>query len=421
MSDGGDMSRLGIDFGTYNSSVAFYDGNELVPIKEPNTLNYLVPSSIFVTPHRKIYVGRDADNRRKRNSSQYKNGLKRYLSETTPLIFDTIRLTPIEAIAEVIGKLKRNADSYLKDTGQAALNTVVITIPALYQDYKIDLMRQATVKAGFASKNIDFLKEPVAAGLYYAQKNQGKMQSGEILLVYDLGGGTFDTALLERQGDSFTIYKGTEPAGLPTCGGMNFDHMIYLDLVAQQPEIQKFLDTEQDIEILSSVQASISDACIDLKHQLSVEEEGDISIPIYTTSGFSTTFHYRLTANDFNTMIASHINETISCCHKMLENANLSPAQISRILLVGGSCRIPFIKKRLKQEFQCPIEAEDLELVVCKGAAFYKVEDPPSPTGKPPFSSSPPGEPTSPSSKKKEQGDVFVPLNPWDVLKPKEH
>ena len=400
--------RLGIDFGTCNSSAAFFDGNELVSVKEPTSLNYLVPSCIFVASNGKISVGKQADHQRRGDFSRYRNELKRYLGEQTPMRFGKISLTPLEAVAEVIRKIKRDADNYIRDTGRAVPDNVVITIPATYQQHKRHLMQQVALKSGFTSENLELLEEPVAAGLYYS-KNQ-KIQEGEIVLVYDLGGGTFDTALLEKQGDTFAFYKQTPPQGIDPCGGVDFDRMIYQDLVTRHPQVQDLSDREDELALMT--QANIGEACINLKHALSQEEEFEITIHLTVAPWV---LHHRLTRTAFNNMIASSIRQTIDCCRKMVQSANLPYSQISRLLLVGGSCRIPYVREQLEQEFHCSIvPADDLELVVCKGAALYREQDqlPPPPV--------PPSPLDEPKKLLVTEGSLTVPTNPWNVLKKKE-
>jgi molecular chaperone DnaK (HSP70) len=420
--------RLGVDFGTCNSSSAFVDGEEVIPMKDPTTttLSYLVPSSIYVSPTGKILIGKHANNQRRRDFSLYRHELKRYLGETTPMWFGKLSFTPIEMIAEIVGKIKRDADAYARDTGRATLKGAVITIPATYQDYKRGLMRQVAVKAGFTVEDVELLEEPVAAGLYYAR--QKKMQEDEILLVYDLGGGTFDTALLERHEGTFTFYKDTLPRGIDPCGGVDFDRMIYLDFVKRHPEVQELLKPERTDELALIAQAIVGEACTELKHLLSDDDEAEIPLPVPGVPGI---IYHQLTRPVFNEMIAGTIRETLECCRTMIQSAHLQYARINRVLLVGGSCRIPYVREQLKQEFRCTVDmADDLELVVCKGAAIYATRNekpqvvqppPPPPPPLPPTHEQPPsGQQGTLRRNGGKVGDLWQPENPWDVLRKKE-
>lgn len=410
--------RLGIDFGTYKSSAAFIDGSEMILIEDPASSNFLVPSSIFVTQDGKVFVGKSADKERQSDYSAYRNELKRYLGEPEPLLFGKhITYTPTQAIAKVVGKIKRDADAYVQHTGRSMFQGVVITIPATYENYKRDLMIEVAVEAGFARDTVDLLEEPVAACLSYSQKKL--VQEGEIVLIYDLGGGTFDTAIMEKRSDNFLFYKNTLPRGIDPCGGIDFDYMIYLDFIAQHPQLQDLVRPERTDEEALFAQALIGETCIEMKHQLSGDEVAEriISVP-----GIAGLIRHRLTRPAFNQMIADTLHETIDCCRNMLESSRIQHTQISRILLVGGSCRIPYVRELLKQEFGCPItSADDLEAVVCKGAAVHaaNLEKKAAPKtllakDKPAAVKDKPA--TAPTPEKQYQGKKYVVRdNPWDL------
>lgn len=361
--------RLGIDFGTCKSSAAFIDGNEVILIEDPASSNPLVPSSLFVAQDGTVFVGKSADKERQSDYSSYRNELKRYLGEAEPLLFGKqITYTPTQAIAKVVGKIKRDADAYVLHTGRSLFQGVVITIPATYENYRRNLMIEVAVEAGFVRETVDLLEEPVAACLSYSQKKL--VQEGEIVLIYDLGGGTFDTAVMQKRSDNFIFYKNTLPKGIDDqCGGTDFDHMIYLDFIAQHPQLEDLVHSGRTDEEALFAQSLIGETCIEMKHQLSGDQvaERTISVP-----GITGLIRYRLTRSAFNQMIAAAIHETIDCCRNMLESTKIQPEHINRILLVGGSCRIPYVRELLAQEFSCPItSADDLEAVVCKGAAFH--------------------------------------------------
>ena len=194
-----------------------------------------------------------------------------------------------------------------------------------------------------------------------------RLERGEILLVYDLGGGTFDVALLQKKGDGFEHLA--VPAGIERCGGVDFDRAIYTDLVRREAELQEALQASRDDKQALVARLSIGEMCIDLKHQLSDVEDAELAVVVPGTGTF---VEYALKRTAFEGMITHAIEETIACCRQMIQRANLTYEQLNRILLVGGSCRIPHVQQMLKQEFKRPISmAPDLELVVCQGAALY--------------------------------------------------
>ncbi len=401
--------RIGIDFGTCNSSAALLDGDEMIPIK-PNASSYSLPSNVFVAPNGKIFVGEIANKQRLSDFSAFRREIKRDLGEETPHLFGKLNVEPVNLIAAVVGEIKRDADNFASSTGRPSLRGAVLTVPATYGDYKRELMQQVAMKAGFIKEGVELLDEPLAAGLYYAR--QGHLLEGEILLVYDLGGGTFDTALLQKQGDSFRYYPDSLPDGLPQCGGVDFDRMIYRDFLARHPEVQDVVRRDDNTGWLA--QLEIESACVDIKHELSKEDEIDMPVSVPGVPGV---IHHQLTRTAFNAMIADTIHKTIDRCREMIQKANVRYDQISCLLLVGGSCRIPYVREALKKEFGRPIfAATDLELVVCQGAALYATrnERPQKKVTKIDPAASPP------SPKEVKTGDVVVPKSPWDFLKKKE-
>ncbi len=360
--------RLGIDFGTCFSSAAFMDGGTLTFVKDPLSVSFSVPSSAFVTPQGQVLIGKAANNQHLRDPQRYRREFKRDLGKTDPLHLGTHPFLPEQLIAHVLGKIKSDADAQMKSLGKPLFTGAVLTIPATYQEHKRNLMLKAATKAGFGAEELTLLEEPVAAALHYAR--QSNMAEGEILLVYDLGGGTFDTALLQKRGDRFEYLA--LPAGIERCGGIDFDRAIYTDLIKHHPELQDVLRGDRQDKAALMARASIGERCIDLKHQLSDVEEAELSVIVPGTGNF---IEYSLTRTAFQQMIAPTIQETISCSQQMLQQANISPKQINRILLVGGSCRIPYVQHILQQTFKRPINAaSDLELVVCQGAALYATQ-----------------------------------------------
>ena len=360
--------RLGIDFGTCFSSAAFMEGETRTIVKDPFFGDFSIPSSVFINAKGEVSIGRAANNQRLRDSQRYRNELKRDLGRDVPFLLGNRPYHIEELVASVIGKIKRDADAQVTNSGRRPFTGAVLTIPSTYQEHKRSLMLQAAAEAGFNREEVTLLEEPVAAAHYYAQQNT--MLEGEILLVYDLGGGTFDTALLRKKGDEFEYLA--LPTGIERCGGIDFDRAIYNDVIRQHPELQDLLQGARDDRISLMARVTVGEMCINLKHQLSLMEEVEIS---FVVPGTGELIEHCLTQQSFNQMIASTIEETIVCCRSMIQSANIPYEQISRILLVGGSCRIPYVQQMLRQEFQRPISAApDLELVVCQGAAFYATQ-----------------------------------------------
>ncbi|TRV42832.1 MAG: hypothetical protein EWV53_20625 [Microcystis panniformis Mp_MB_F_20051200_S9] len=353
---------LGIDFGTCYSSAALILDGIAKPIKEPNTKGYSFPSSIFVNEKGEILVSQVAENSRQKAPHHYRREFKRDLGSPDPYSIGNFILLPEELIAQVICKLKSEADKVIEARRETILTDAIVTIPATYSPYKRNLMEQSAISAGFS--HVKLLEEPVAAAIYYS--HNAKIQEGEIILVYDLGGGTFDATLIQKQDSGYQLIG--IPKGLSHCGGIDFDRQIY-----QQLKSQCSLELRQQIEAKNAwlARAIVSDLCRDLKHQLSEQEMATIYIPI----GLGNVESFSLTRQEFNEMIAPLIQETIECCDQMVRSAAISWSNVNHLLLVGGSCRIPYVKEALEKQFESKcLMVDDPELAVCLGAAIYGVE-----------------------------------------------
>lgn len=344
---------LGIDFGTCNSSAALMLNGTIKLVKEPLKQGYSFPSSVYLTDKGEILVGQAAENSRLRDARRYRRGFKRALGENQPYLVGELSLTVQDLVTEVLKKLKSEAEK----TVSGVITDAVITVPASYKQSKRDLMRQAAQAAGFSQ--ISLLDEPVAAATYYTQKNQNLLKDGDIILVYDFGGGTFDASLIKKQGASYQILS--TPIGLENCGGTDFDRAIFKHLESNCSEA---LCNELKSHNAFQTRVIISDMLINLKHQLSEAQKATICIPI----GFE---NYELTRNIFNQMIAPFIEQTIAVCDQLIQSAGLDWNNLHSVLMVGGSCRIPYVQEVIERKLgHRPLLVDDPELAVCQGAAI---------------------------------------------------
>jgi tetratricopeptide (TPR) repeat protein len=352
------MMLLGLDFGTCYSSAALGIKNNPKLIKEPINRGYSFPSSVFINNQEQILIGQAAENFRQKDPQRYRREFKRDLGSPNPYTIGSVVRLPEELVTEMLRKLKTEAEKMSKGLGEEIIAHAVLTIPATYQPYKRQLMEQAGLKAGF--NQIKLLEEPVAAAMYYSR--QATVQEQEIVLVYDLGGGTFDATLIQKQKSGYQIIG--IPRGLAHCGGTDFDRQIYQELRNRCSQ-----ELRQQLEAREAwlARAIVTESCRDLKHQLSEQQDATIYIPMGLTSVES----FSLSRGEFNQMIAPLITETIECCDQLVRSAGINWQQINRILLVGGSCRIPFIKETIEQKVQCPaFLVDEPELAVCLGAAI---------------------------------------------------
>jgi acyl carrier protein len=360
--------KLGIDFGTCYSSAALLIDGTLHPAKEPlRPLESCFPSSICVTKKGEIVISQAAENLRRLNPQGYKNHFKRDLDTDIPYFLgeQQLRFLPEDLVTVMLRGLKKEAEKIIN----SSIDSVIVTVPATYLINKKQLMEQAAKKAGF--KEVALLEEPVAAAIYYSQKGTmgHQLNEGDILLVYDLGGGTFDAALIQKKGNSYDLLG--QPVGDKQCGGIYFDQLIAQDFIKQLHEdsvLELLTSHRQDKEAIAA-KLNLQDWCRNFKHQLSVLDEHEDLPPLGLDS-------YSLSRDKFEKMLTPFIDSSCDLCQQLVQQSGIKWESINRVLLVGGSCRIPYVQKRLEQQFKRPVVAiDDPELAICFGAAIYGDKD----------------------------------------------
>ena len=355
---------LGIDFGTCFSSAA------LMLEERPTSVEFghnrtSLPSSVYVNEGGDILVGQVAENKRQVDLLRFKREFKRDLQNNdTPYTLGDSKLFPQDLVVEVLKTLKRAAEDQVME--EAPLSSVVLTVPTDYEGTRRRLMEDAARAAGFSQ--VQLLDEPEAAARYYAWQTRASqgLAEGDALLVYDLGGGTFDAALLQKQGAEYVPLALS--SGHPHLGGIDFDRAIYQDLLARSSDAVRAAFDRQGVERLLT-QLWAQDACRDLKHQLSEDTEAVVRLPQAPLEP------YTLSREAFEALIAPLITETVELCQMLVEDkAGLGWEQVKRVVLVGGSCRIPYVSQELAGAIGRPdaiVRAGNPELAVCLGAALY--------------------------------------------------
>lgn len=361
--------HLGIDFGTSYSSAAYVRDARLVAVKEPlRGQSASVPSVVALDRGGRLEVGLPAlAAAPERRCSEF----KQYLGDDEwPLLIGGREFRPAELVTAVLGCLQQEAAA-----AGAAADSAVLTVPASYGPHRRELMRQAALAAGF--QRADILDEPVAAAIYYAAEGGLTAAEGDVLLVYDLGGGTFDAALVKRTADA-PPYETIAAAGIPDCGGIDFDTAIFHDLQQQlPPEIRARLqaDTSPDSNLCGDARLDTlyarqeaRDFCREFKELLSALEEhtavAHLAVPPHPHPTYS------LTRERFEAVITPLVEETLELCNGLVRDTGSDWDQISQILLVGGSCRIPYIRRELERFKRPVLRVDDLELAVAYGAAL---------------------------------------------------
>ena len=347
------MSKtIGIDLGTTNSCVCVYEGGEAKVIANPEG-NRTTPSVVAFKGD-EIIVGQKAKNQMITNPDVVYS-IKRKMGTSEKVEVNGKKYTPEEISAMILGDLKKTAEEYLGEK----VTKAVITVPAYFNDSQ----RQATKNAGkIAGLEVErIINEPTAAALAYGLDKQDK---NEKILVYDLGGGTFDVSILEL-GDG--VFEVLSTSGNNHLGGDDFDNRI-MDYLVDEFKKENGVDLSKDKMAMQRIKDSAEKAKKDLSGMSSTE----ISIP-FITQGDNGPLHLsvNLTRAKFEDLIGDLLDSTMEPVRKALKDADLSKNDIDKVILVGGSTRIPYIQELVKKELgQEPSKGVNPDEVVAMGAAI---------------------------------------------------
>jgi len=347
------MSKvIGIDLGTTNSCVAVMEGGEAVVIPNPEG-NRTTPSVVGFKKDGERVVGETAKRQAITNPDRTISSIKRHIGTNHKEKIDDKDYTPQEISAIILQKLKADAEAYLGQT----VTQAVITVPAYFNDSQ----RQATKDAGKIAglEVLRIVNEPTAAALAYGLEKT----EDQTILVYDLGGGTFDVSILEL-GDGFFEVKAT--SGDNKLGGDDFDQVVIDHLVAEFKKEQG-IDLSKD---KSAVQR-LKDAAEKAKKELSGVLTSAISLPFITmVDGVPQHLELSLTRAKFEELAASLVERTLGPTRQALSDAGMSPSDIDKVVLVGGSTRIPAVQEAVKKLIgKDPHKGVNPDEVVALGAA----------------------------------------------------
>ncbi len=341
---------LGIDLGTTNSEVAIYENGTVTIIEGPD--GKLLPSYVGLDDDGNLLVGGPAMNQFVLYPERTIKSIKRLMGQTDPVPLGQKSYLPQEISAMILRHLKNIAGTYLGH----AIAKAVITVPAFFSD----VQRQATREAGQIAglEVVKIINEPTAATLVYESSHKGAKK----VLVYDLGGGTFDVSVVELQDDVVEVIASH---GNNHLGGDDFDALIE-QLLMEKLEKDGFSD------LPLQARARIRRAAENAKKHLSsqpfalIEEEY-----LLDRDGVPYNFSIELARHDYEEMITPLLDETLDAVHLVLRDAGLTASGIDEILLVGGSTRTPLVQERLEKEFGMPPRFEvDPDLCVASGAAL---------------------------------------------------
>ena len=348
------MSKIiGIDLGTTNSCVAVLEGGE--PKVIPNAEGNRTTPSVVAFKGDEELVGEVAKRQAVTNVKNTISSIKRKMGTNEKVEANGKKWTPEEISAKILGKLKKDAESYLGEK----VTKAVITVPAYFNDAQ----RQATKNAGkIAGLEVErIINEPTAAALAYGLDKQDKLQT---ILVYDLGGGTFDVSILEL-GDGVFEVKAT--SGNNHLGGDDFDERIVNYLVDEFKK-ENGIDLSKDKMALQR----IKDAAEKAKKDLSGMTTAQISLPFIAQNDDGPVhLDMNLTKAKFEDLCRDLFDSTLKPVKDALKEAKLKASDIDKVILVGGSTRIPYIQELVKKELgQEPNKSVNPDEVVAMGAAI---------------------------------------------------
>ncbi|MEG0049662.1 MAG: molecular chaperone DnaK [Clostridia bacterium] len=322
---------IGIDLGTTNSCVAFMENGDSVVI--PNAEGgRTTPSVVAFTKEGERIVGAAAKRQAVTNSARTITSVKREMGTDNRSKVDGKSYTPQEVSAIILQKLKQDAESYLGE----AVTDAVITVPAYFSDGQ----RQATKDAGkIAGLNVlRIINEPTAAALAYGMDKGGVQK----IMVFDLGGGTFDVSILDINNDVIEVLA---TAGNNRLGGDDFDSCL-TSYIAEEFKKKERMDITRDSMAMNRIREAAEKA----KIELSAANAATINLP-FLTSDKNGAKHLEMTVTraKFDELTAKLVESTMGPVKQAMGDAGLSPSDLSRVLLVGGSTRIPAVQAAVKK------------------------------------------------------------------------
>ena len=345
---------IGIDLGTTNSCCAVLEGGTPTVIANAEG-DRTTPSVVAFTKKGDELVGIQAKRQAVTNADNTISSIKRLMGTNKTVSAMGKTFKPEEISAKILAKIKKDAESYLGEP----VTKAVITVPAYFNDAQ----RQATKNAGkIAGLEVErIVNEPTAAALAYGLDKQDKLQT---ILVYDLGGGTFDVSILEL-GDG--VYEVKSTSGNNRLGGDDFDKRV-MDYIVE--EIKK--ETGADVTGDQMAMQRIKDEAEKAKKDLSNATMATISLPfIAQVNGSPVNYEGELSRAKFESLNKDLFDSTLDSVRKAMKDAKLSASDIDQVVLVGGSTRIPYIQDLVKKELgKEPNKSVNPDEVVAMGAAI---------------------------------------------------
>ena len=321
---------IGIDLGTTNSCVAVYEGGEPIVIPNPEGAR-TTPSVVAFSKTGERMVGQVAKRQAITNPDRTVSSIKREMGTSYKVEIDGKQYTPQEISAMILQKLKADAEAYLG----SKVTEAVITVPAYFTDAQRQATKDAGKIAGLDVKRI--INEPTAAALAYGMDKEAEQK----IMIFDLGGGTFDVSILEISDGVFEVLA---TAGNNRLGGDDFDARV-MNWIADTFKSESGIDLRADKMAMQRLKEAAEKAKIELSGVAST----NINLPFITADATGPKhFDATLTRAKFNELTADLVAATMGPVKQALSDANLQPSDIAKVLLVGGSTRIPAVQEAVK-------------------------------------------------------------------------
>ncbi len=331
---------LGIDLGTTYSAAATARGDRL-EIFQLGERAATIPSMVLLRADGEVLTGEAAERRALAEPTRTGREFKRRLGDPTPIILGG---TPYGAEALLAHLLRAIVERVTQELGEPP-SSITLCHPAAYGAYKLDLLQQAVRQADIGP--VTLLTEPEAAALDYAR--QERVPSGTVIAIYDFGGGTFDATILRKTDDGFEPLG--QPEGLERLGGIDFDEALFRRAMEHVASQGVTVDANEPATMAAI--ARLRDECRRAKEALSSDTDATIAIFL---PGFQS--EMRLTRSEFEDMIRPRIHETIAALGRATRSAGLESGDIDRVLLVGGSSRIPLVAEMVRDATGRPVAVD---------------------------------------------------------------
>jgi len=352
---------LGIDLGTTHTAAAVRLGDR-VDIARLGGRRPEIPSVVFVDTDGTLLIGETAERRGAADPARLAREVKRRIGDPIPVL---VGGSPYSAHA-LTGHLLQQVVQIVSHQQRALPTAVTVTHPANWGPYKRELLEQAVRLAEV--RNFTLGPEPEAAAVRYAAGQQ--VHAGEIIAVYDLGGGTFDAAVLRKTEAGFVLLG--QPEGIEQLGGVDFDEAVFNHVLGALGDGVSRLATDDDDA--TAALARLRRDCQEAKEALSFDTE--VMIPV-ALPGLHT--RLRLNRSEFESMITPVLSDTLAATRRALRSAGVAPEDLTSILLAGGSSRIPVVAQLVGAEFERPVVLDpDPEHSMAIGAALMAGSPPSS-------------------------------------------